>query len=144
MVQSTTIHVTSDETFDSLLQELDQMKNQFKTICQKVKYLKKNYNKRKNTNVKSGFVKPVNVSSELASFLEIDTDEKVSRSYVNKKINEYIKSNNLQVETFKQTFTIDNKLSTIFTLDEGSVVNYFKMQTFLKHHYPKNVTFVSH
>ena len=139
MVQSPTTAITSDETFDSILHELDNMRNQFKNICQKVKYLKKNYNKRKNTNVKSGFVKPVHVSSELASFLEIENTEKVSRSYVNKKINEYIKNNNLQVETFKQTFTVDDQLSIIFGLDKGSVVNYFKMQTYLKHHYPKIV-----
>tara|TARA_Y100000389_G_scaffold205042_1_gene262357 strand:+ start:3141 stop:3575 length:435 start_codon:yes stop_codon:yes gene_type:complete len=143
MTQLNGNYATSDEIFDSVIQELDLMKNQLKTAYQKIKYLKRNYNKRKNTNVKSGFVKPVNVSSELATFLEIDTTDKVSRSYVNKKINEYIKNKNLQVESFKQTFTIDDKLSNIFRLDEGTVLNYFKMQTYLKHHYPKTVTMES-
>lgn len=143
MTQLNGNYATSDEIFDSVIQELDLMKNQLKTTYQKIKYLKRNYNKRKNTNVKSGFVKPVNVSSEMATFLEIDTTDKVSRSYVNKKINEYIKNKNLQVESFKQTFTIDDKLSNIFRLDEGTVLNYFKMQTYLKHHYPKKVTMES-
>tara|TARA_Y100000389_G_scaffold189634_1_gene213612 strand:- start:314 stop:793 length:480 start_codon:yes stop_codon:yes gene_type:complete len=130
----------SDDTFDSVLQELDTMKNQLRVVYNKVKYLKKNYHKRKNTNIKSGFVKPVSVSPELAGFLHMSVDDKIPRSVVNKKINEYIKSNNLQVPEFKQTFTLDDTLANIFNLNTGTVVNYFKMQSYLKHHYPKVVS----
>lgn len=130
----------SDDTFDSVLQELDTMKNQLREVYNKVKYLKKNYHKRKNTNIKSGFVKPVTVSPELAEFLHMSVDDKIPRSVVNKKINEYIKTNNLQVPEFKQTFTLDDTLAKIFNLSTGTVVNYFKMQSYLKHHYPKVVS----
>jgi len=130
----------SDDTFDSVLQELDTMKNQLRVVYNKVKYLKKNYHKRKNTNIKSGFVKPVSVSPELADFLHMSVDDKIPRSVVNKKINEYIKTNNLQVPEFKQTFTLDDTLAKIFNLNTGTVVNYFKMQSYLKHHYPKAVS----
>jgi chromatin remodeling complex protein RSC6 len=130
----------SDDTFDSVLQELETMKNQLRVVYNKVKYLKKNYHKRKNTNIKSGFVKPVSVSPELAEFLHMSVDDKIPRSVVNKKINEYIKSNNLQVPEFKQTFTLDDTLAKIFNLNTGTVVNYFKMQSYLKHHYPKVVS----
>lgn len=131
--------VASEDTFEALLHEMKVMMTNMRTVMQKVKYLRKNYHKRKNTNIKSGFVKPVNVSKELAQFLSIREDDKVPRSVVNKRINEYIKSNHLQVEEFKQTFTIDEKLATIFNTEPGTVVNYFKMQTYLKHHYPKQV-----
>ena len=130
----------SDDTFDSVLQELEMMKTQLRVVYNKVKYLKKNYHKRKNTNIKSGFVKPVSVSPELAEFLHMSVDDKIPRSVVNKKINEYIKSNNLQVPEFKQTFTLDDTLAKIFNLNTGMVVNYFKMQSYLKHHYPKAVS----
>ena len=130
----------SDDTFDSVLQELDTMKNQLRVVYNRVKYLKKNYHKRKNTNIKSGFVKPVTVSPELAEFLHMSVDDKIPRSVVNKKINEYIKTNNLQVPEFKQTFTLDDTLAKIFNLSTGTVVNYFKMQSYLKHHYPKVVS----
>jgi chromatin remodeling complex protein RSC6 len=129
----------SDDTFDSVLQELDSMKNQLRLVYNKVKYLKKNYHKRKNTNIKSGFVKPVNVSTELATFLHMNPEDKVPRSVVNKKINEYIKTNDLQVPEFRQTFMLDDQLATVFRLNTGTVVNYFKMQSYLKHHYPKSV-----
>ena len=130
----------SDDTFDSVLHELETMKNQLRMVYNKVKYLKKNYHKRKNTNIKSGFVKPVSVSPELAEFLHMSVDDKIPRSVVNKKINEYIKSNNLQVPEFKQTFTLDDTLAKIFNLNTGTVVNYFKMQSYLKHHYPKVIS----
>jgi chromatin remodeling complex protein RSC6 len=130
----------SDDTFDSVLQELETMKNQLRVVYNKVKYLKKNYHKRKNTNIKSGFVKPVSVSPELAEFLHMGVDDKIPRSVVNKKINEYIKTHNLQVPEFKQTFTLDDTLAKIFNLNTGTVVNYFKMQSYLKHHYPKVVS----
>jgi chromatin remodeling complex protein RSC6 len=104
---------------------------------QRVKCLKKNYHKRKNTNIKSGFVKPVNISKDLASFLNKGEDEKIARSVVNKMINEYIITNSLQVPEFKQTFVLDDKLAHVFNLECGTVVNYFKMQSYLKHHYPK-------
>jgi len=129
---------TSEDTFQSLLTDLDLMKNNLRVVVQKVKFLKKNYHKRKNTNIKSGFIKPVNVSNDLAMFLNIHEDDKIPRSVVNKKINEYIKLNDLQIPEFKQTFTLDDNLSKIFNLETGSVVNYFKMQSYLKHHYPKN------
>lgn len=131
------IDANSEISFDSLLNELDLMKNQLSGVIRNVKHLKKNYHKRKNTNIKSGFVKPVNVSKELSTFLEIEENDKIARSIVNRKINEYIKANNLQVPEFKQTFKLDDKLSTVFNLETGTVVNYFKMQTHLKHHYPK-------
>ena len=136
-LEKNTEDVTSEDTFEALLGELKVMMTNMRTVIQKVKYLRKNYHKRKNTNIKSGFVKPVNVSKELANFLSIREDDKVPRSVVNKRINEYIKNNDLQVKDFKQTFTIDAKLATIFKTETGTVINYFKMQTYLKHHYPK-------
>ena len=129
----------SDDTFDSLVQDLEIMKTHLRTVCQKVKYLKKNYHKRKNTNIKSGFVKPVEVSEEMSMFLNMNTGDKIPRSVVNKKINEYIKEKDLQVPDFKQTFTLDPTLASLFKLEVGAVVNYFKMQSYLKHHYPKPV-----
>lgn len=128
---------TSEDNFQSLIEDLDILKNHLRLITQRVKGLKKNYHKRKNTNIKSGFVKPVNISKDLASFLNCGEDEKIARSVVNKSINEYIVTNNLQVPEFKQTFVLDEKLAKVFNLELGTVVNYFKMQSYLKQHYPK-------
>ena len=123
--------------FDNMLNEIDVIKRQLTTLAADIKHMKKRYSRRKVSNVKSGFVKPVKLSSDLQSLIGTEEDELVSRSVVNKKINDYIKSNNLQVPENRQTFVLDDKLSNLFGLEKGSVVHYFKMQTYLKNHYPK-------
>ena len=128
--------------FDNMLSEIDVIKRQLNTLTTNIKYMKKRYSRRKVSNVKSGFVKPVKLSSDLQDLIGTEEHELVSRSVVNKKINDYIKSNNLQVPENRQTFVLDDKLSNLFGLEKGSVVHYFKMQTYLKNHYPKETVLV--
>ena len=128
--------------FDNMLSEIDVIKRQLNTLTTNIKYMKKRYSRRKVSNVKSGFVKPVKLSSDLQDLIGTEEHELVSRSVVNKKINDYIKSNNLQVPENRQTFVLDDKLSNLFGLEKGSVVHYFKMQTYLKSHYPKETVLV--
>jgi chromatin remodeling complex protein RSC6 len=64
-------------------------------------------------------------------------DELVPRNIVNRKINEYVKKHNLQVPESRQFFVLDVPLAALFKLDPGTHVHYFKMQTYLKDHYPK-------
>ena len=127
---------TSDE-FNNILSKLNELKNELNAVTKQIKLLSKTTTKNKKSNTVSGFVKPVNVKENMQSFLNISKDEKVSRSYVNKKINEYIKENDLQIQDSKQNFIIDEKLSSIFNVDKGTQMNYFKMQKFLKHNYIK-------
>lgn len=123
--------------FDNILNDIQSMKDQLTKLSSDVKHMKKRYARRKVSNIKSGFVKPVKLSSDLQNLIGSDDDELVSRSVVNKKINDYIKANNLQVPENRQTFVLDEKLSNLFGLEKGTVVHYFKMQTYLKNHYPK-------
>lgn len=123
--------------FDNMLNEINTIKIQLNTLASDIKHMKKRYSKRKVSNVKSGFVKPVKLSSDLQDLIGTADDELVSRSVVNKKINDYIKEHDLQVPENRQTFVLDDKLSNLFGLEKGSVVHYFKMQTYLKNHYPK-------
>ena len=125
------------QMFDDLISDIAIMKAKMNTMATTVKQIRKNYARRKIPNIKSGFVKPVKLSPDLSSLIGTPSDELISRSVVNKKINEYIKANNLQVEENKQTFVLDSQLANLFNLDQGSVVHYFKMQTYLKTHYPK-------
>lgn len=135
---------TNDDlnVFDNMLNEINTIKLQLNTLASDIKHMKKRYSRRKVSNVKSGFVKPVKLSSDLQNLIGTDEHELVSRSVVNKKINDYIKSNNLQVPENRQTFVLDDKLSNLFGLEKGSVVHYFKMQTYLKTHYPKETPLV--
>lgn len=124
--------------FQTIINDILIIKGKLSELLVKSKSMQKKYTKRKVPNIKSGFVKPVKLSTTLSDVIGVDNNELVARSVVNKKINEYIKNHNLQVPENKQTFVIDAKLSTLFGLEEGSVVHYFKMQTYLKSHYPKS------
>ena len=124
--------------FANILEELENMKKQISKVITSVKALQKSSNKKtRNANIKSGFIKPVAISSELGKFMGTKENELVPRNVVNKAINQYIKDKNLQVPTDKQTFVLDDTLSSLFNLKKGEVVHYFKMQTHLKNHYPK-------
>jgi len=126
------------KVFDTVIAELMLVKTKMTHLMSNVKQIRKKYARRKIPNIKSGFVKPVKLSSDLSSLIGTQGDELISRSVVNKKINEYIKANDLQVPENKQTFVLDDKMANLFGLEKGSVVHYFKMQTYLKNHYPKD------
>ena len=126
-----------EDPFVDILLELNLLKGSVTNLINKMKNVKKFTKIRKTGNIVSGFVKPVHVSDELAKFMDIGADDTVSRCNVNKRINEYIKENNLQNPEYKQIFKLDETLAKIFELEEGDEVNYFKMQTYLKHHYSK-------
>ena len=129
--------VVSLNEYQTMIIQLVNMKKDIDLIMGKLKQLNKEQLKKKKPKTVSGFVKPVQVTNDMSKFLKIDPDQKVSRSYVNKMINQYIKTNDLQIETSKQNFIIDDTLATIFSQEKGTQINYFKMQSFLKHNYVK-------
>lgn len=128
---------SSMNEYQIMMNQLVNMKKDIDTIIGKLKQINKEQSKKKKPKTVSGFVKPVQVTNEMSKFLNIDPDQKVSRSYVNKMINQYIKTNDLQLETSKQNFILDDTLATIFSEEKGTQINYFKMQSFLKHNYVK-------
>lgn len=131
-------NVKYDE-YSQLLADMENMRKTLTGLINSVKHIqKKNKKNKKQNNVKSGFVKPVKITPELAEIVGVKNDELIARSVVNKKINEYIKYHNLQVLENKQTFVLDDGLAKLFGLDVGTIVHYFKMQTYLKNHYPKD------
>lgn len=128
-------------TFEQIVDDLEMIKKQVNQLIGTVKHIQKqSAKKKKSSNIKSGFVKPVRLSPELSSLIGSAHDELVPRSVVNKKINEYIKEHNLQIPESRQNFVLDSNLANLFGLEEGTSVHYFKMQTYLKHHYPKEVS----
>ena len=127
---------TSDE-FINIINTITQIKKDLNSLTQRLRILSKTSTKTKKSNTISGFLKEVNVHDSMTSFLNVEKNTKVSRSFVNKKINEYIKEQDLQIQNSRQNFIIDDKLATIFDCEKGTQMHYFKMQSFLKHNYVK-------
>jgi len=105
---------------------------------------KRNPTQRKaGTNVSSGFLKPVNISKEIAKFTGWSATEKKSRVEVTKYLCNYIRENNLQNEKDKRQIKPDNKLAKLLNYDEKTAqqpLTYFHLQALLKNHFPKETT----
>jgi chromatin remodeling complex protein RSC6 len=131
--------IENPDVFTKLFAHLENMKKEVALLITVVKGLEKKTIKasKQVKHNKSGFVKPVAISEELRTLVGASPGELVARCVVNKKINEYIKFHDLQVPSDRQTFVIDHGLSLVFEVEVGSIIHYFKMQSYLKHHYPK-------
>lgn len=77
----------------------------------------------------SAFMKPMNVSSDLAAVVG---NGPMPRSEVVKKLWVYIKSNGLQDATNKRNINADEKLKKVF--DGKGVVNMFEMTKLVSKH----------
>lgn len=87
----------------------------------------------------SGFAMPSLLSKELYSFLNIEEGTRIPRKDVTRKLNEYIKEHNLRDEKDKRRITPDTALMKIFGCKETDNVTYFNLQTYMKHHFIKDV-----
>lgn len=83
----------------------------------------------------SGFNRPQKISEELRAFLSLGKDDTISRSEVTKRINEYIKSNELKHPDNGRLIVPDEKLKKL--LNPTEQLSYLNMQKFLNPHYIK-------
>lgn len=85
----------------------------------------------------NGFNRATEITPELRAFLELEPDEKISRSAVMKRIHAYISSNNLQHPDNGRIIILDNKLTELIQPPDGVEVTYLNLQTHLSKHYIK-------
>ena len=88
----------------------------------------------------SGFAIPSYVSPELEQFLGIGCGEKIARTEVTKKINQYVRDKGLQKTENKRAFVLDDELRKLIDVPVDTEVTFFNLQRFIKHHYIKAVT----
>lgn len=103
------------------------------------KKITKNNKKKKKRNSLSGFAIPTKISKELATFLNIDENEKISRTSVTSLTCKYVKDNNLQNPDNKKIIIPDDKLKTLFAgyLSDDTQLEFFNIQSYLKYHFIK-------
>lgn len=96
--------------------------------------------KRKATNRKpSGFVKPMPISDELASFLGEKTGTELARTQVTKRIVAYIREHKLNDPQNGRRILADSKLRKLLKLGKNDELTYFNLQKFMSPHFPKTV-----
>ena len=113
----------------------------FKTAQKGVKGRKK---KQSNVNRQpSGFVKPTQISTELATFLGKDKGSEMARTEVTREINKYIRANNLQDPSNGRVIRADGKLRKLLKLNKSDELTYFNLQKYMSPHFPKPATTTS-
>jgi chromatin remodeling complex protein RSC6 len=85
----------------------------------------------------SGFAKPTKLSDELCEFLSVESGTELARTEVTRRINTYIKEQNLQFVGDKRKINPDEKLGKILSIKEGDVLTFFNLQSYLKHNFVK-------
>jgi len=138
--------MTDQSHFDEVLGKLNMTIGTLKDMTSQIRALKKDFSKleknskkrvksEKDPNKPTPFSKPLKVSDELQKFLNIKED--ISRTEVTKMMYSYIKGKNLQNQEKKREYILDKDLAKLFNLKEGDSMEYFKMQTHMKKHYPE-------
>ena len=85
----------------------------------------------------SGFMKPVNVSSDMCKFASWKSGEMHSRVEVTKFICNYIKQKDLQNPEDRRQIKADDKLSKLLKLDKNSSepLTYYSLQRHIQQHF---------
>jgi chromatin remodeling complex protein RSC6 len=115
-------------------EELEQSENEKNNYKNKLIELEKENN---TSMLNSRFVKTINISDELACFLEITPDTKITRNEVINKIHQYIRINNLQDKNNRRKILLDEKLTNLLRITENEELNYFNLQKYLSSHFIK-------
>lgn len=92
---------------------------------------------RRNNN--SGFLKPVNISADIAKFTGLDPKSQHSRVDVTKFLCKYISDKNLQNPDDRRQINADPALAKLLGYDTkaGKPLTYYHMQSLLKNHFSK-------
>jgi chromatin remodeling complex protein RSC6 len=84
----------------------------------------------------NGFNKPLGVSDKLRSFLNLAVDEKISRSQVTRKMNEYVEAKGLKAG---QNISLDETMKDLLQVPEGVQVTFLNIQKYINPHYIKEI-----
>ena len=146
-----------ESLFNKLVNQFQDLQVVMKTLHTNIKVLQKEVlkerkehakkaekasKKTKGTRKPSGIAVPEAISTEVADFLEVPHDTKLSRIQVTSKIFDYVKSNNLQNPASRKEIIPDAKLGALLLNGEKTVF-FFNIQTFLKRHFPSSASAVA-
>lgn len=137
--------------FDNLLGQLSALRSQLASVTVQVRALSKraerevkaankaSRKKRKTGNrAPSGFVKPADISDELAKFLGKPKGTQLARTEVTREINTYIRDHKLQDPQNRRRILPDSKLKKLLKLKSSDELTYFNLQRYMSPHFPKS------
>lgn len=129
-----------ESKYDNIIERLSKLETNMRSLLKITRKMAKvqDPNQEKSVNPKpNGFNKPVSISPQLASFLDIAPDTQISRSEVTKGVNKYIKDHELQNPENRKQIICDKNLTKLLSPPQGFTLTYLNLQTLLKKHYIK-------
>lgn len=138
------------DQFTALLAQLGALRSQLTSVTSQVRALSKRADrelkqaqkqgrkKRKSGNrAPSGFVKPTQISIELAGFLGKPKGTEMARTEVTREINSYIRAHKLQDPKNGRRILADAKLRKLLKLKKDDELTYFNLQRYMSPHFAK-------
>jgi upstream activation factor subunit UAF30 len=131
--------------FDEVYKELEiVLGREHKKLLRRIKQLKTatfralrvNTHERRADPTVSGFMKPIRVSADMASFINVSAEDEVRRVDVTKQLCDYIRQNNLQNPQNRREILPDHKLKTLLRIsdNEREPLTYYNLQKKIKFH----------
>lgn len=127
---------------DTVLTEIAALRKDVTALTKLVRKLRNQQDdpdgeKAKERSKNNGFNRPMCVSDELRTFLNLGTEETISRSEVTKRLNVYVKENGLKHPENGRVIILDDKLTGLLKPPEGVQVTFLNVQRYLSPHYLK-------
>ena len=140
------------DSFQELLGQLAVLRSQLTSVTGQVRQLQKRSERelknaqkagrkraRKTGNrAPSGFVKPTQISKELAKFLGKPHGTEMARTEVTREINTYIRAHKLQDPKNGRRILADSKLRGLLKLKKDDELTYFNLQRYMSPHFAKS------
>lgn len=132
-------------TMDDLKTEIIALRAEIKSLTKlvrKVRSVQDDPNGEKATarSKTNGFNREVEIDSELRTFLGLGEGELIARSEVTKRLNKYIKENNLKHPDNGRVIVMDDKLKALLNPPEDIQVTFLNLQRYINPHYVKSQT----
>jgi upstream activation factor subunit UAF30 len=129
-------------TLEQFKTELSDIKSELKSLLKLVRKMRTKQEdptgeKAKSRAANNGFNRPIEVSEELKTFLNLAEGEVVSRSEVTRRINRYITENNLKHPDNGRVIILDDKLKSLLKPGDGIQVTFLNVQKYISPHYTK-------
>ena len=131
---------TLDQLYTLLLATQKDLKNLAKQVRRvNTRFDDPDGSKAKERAKNNGFNRAQRITPELASFLEVSGDEMLSRSAVTRRVNAYIRANELKHPENGRVIMIekDEKLKALLKVPEDEQLTYLNIQKYLSPHYIK-------
>jgi chromatin remodeling complex protein RSC6 len=137
------------ETFNTLRFNFNQLRADFtefnsrltnfeKLANKTIKTLQKGKKKKMSAIEPKGFNLPKHITPELAEFLKVDPETKITRNDLTRNISKYLKENKLQNPNDGRKFIPNAEFARLLKIPEGIEISYFQMQKHIGHLFRKN------